>query len=67
MAQIYIERHQGQAIVEREIVKTMDEARGKILAWIGTGVPPAEIICYVVQYIKFSVVQKTDIEFEKTS
>jgi len=63
--QVYVERRQGQAVVEREVVKTLDEAKPKILAWILAGVQPAEIVCYIVQYVKFDAVKRIDIEFEK--
>jgi hypothetical protein len=60
---IYVERYQGQNVVDKGTFKTMDEAKAKVLAWVMAGAQPAEIICYAVRDIKFNVVRKIDLEF----
>lgn len=60
---IYVERYQGQNIVDKGTFKTMDEVKTKVLAWIMAGAQPAEIVCYAVRDIKFNIVRKVDVEF----
>ena len=61
--QIYVEHHQNQSVVERAVFSELEDAKQKVISMVASGTKQENIICYVVEDLKFNIIRKIDLEW----